>query len=395
MKTITENQQGLALISVLLILLSLTVIGVVAVNSSNIETLITTNTKVSKQAFFLAEAGGQEAKETLRQRIIDLASTLDDQINLVKGPDGILETADDLPFISKTFGAGSYSVKLTERSGPNVTLTSTGSGPLNSRAVVKLMVKVDTTPGQSPQTTTTTTLNPAFGIGILTNGDLRINGSSNINGGTHTNGDTRFNGSGTVTGTVSAHGSITTNGTWNTGNETPNAATVSVPLVTDTWLAQLKAAAQAAGTYHNGNYNFNGSGDLGNQIIFADGNLTLNGSIINGTIVATGNVTINGSSQINGNGAIGTAIVAKGNITMNGSSDSNGAFWSNGSFVQNGASRVIGSIVSTGNITRNGSFNFTANGNIQNNNLPTVTTTVTVPGTPGTATFTVLGWKQG
>ena len=395
MKTIVENQKGIALISVLLILFSLTVIGIVAVNSANIETLITTNNKVSKQAFFLAEAGGQEAKETLRHQIIDLASTLDDQINLVKGPDGILETADDLPFISKTLGAGSYNVKLTERSGPNVTLTSTGSGPLNSRAVVKLMVRVDTTPGSSPQTTTTTTVDPAFGIGILTNGDLRINGSSNINGGTHTNGSTRFNGSGTITGTVSAHGSITTNGTWNTGTETPNAPTVVVPSVTDTRLGQLKAAAQASGTYHSGNYNFNGSGDLGGQVIFADGNLTLNGSIINGTIVAKGNVTINGSSQINGNGAIGTAIVAQGNITMNGSSDSYGAFWSNGSFVQNGSSRVIGTIVSIGDITRNGSFNFTANGNIQNNNLPTVTTTVTIPGTPGASTFAVVGWKQG
>ncbi len=393
MNTIIKNQKGLALITALLILLSLTVIGIVAVNSSNIETLITTNNKVSKQAFFLAEAGGQEAKETLRKRIIDQGSTLDDQINLVKGPDGILETADDLPFISKTLGAGSYSVKLTERSGPNVTLTSTGLGPLNSRAIVKLTVKVDTTPGQSPQTTTTTTLNPAFGVGIITNGDLRINGSSNINGGTHSNGDTRFNGSGTVTGTVSSHGSITTNGTWNTGSETPNVATMVLPSLTG--LAQLKASAQASGTYHSGNFNFNGSGDLGNQIIFAEGNLTLNGSVMNGTIVATGNVTINGSSQINPNGVIGTAIVAQGNITMNGSSNSYGAFWSNGSFVQNGSSRVIGSIVSVGDITRNGSFNFTANGNIQNNNLPTVTTTVTNPGTPGTATFAVLGWKQG
>lgn len=390
-----KNQKGLALITALLMLLSLSVVGIVAVNSSNIETLITTNTKVSKQAFFLAEAGGQEAKEILRQRIIVQGSTLDAQINLVKGADGILETADDLPFISRTLGAGSYSVRLTERSGPNVTLTSTGSGPLNSRAVVKLLVNVDTTPAQPGQTTTTTTINPAFGVGILTNGDLRINGSSNIDGGTHTNGDTRFNGSGTVTGTVSSHGSITTNGNWNTGAKTPNVTTVDVPSVTDAWLAQLKAAAQTAGTYHSGNFNFNGSGDLGGQIIFAEGNLTLNGSITNGTIVATGNVTINGSSQINGNGVIGTAIVAKGNITMNGSSDSHGAFWSNGSFVQNGASRVIGSIVSMGDITRNGSFNFTANGNIQNNNLPTVTTTVTIPGTPGTNTFAVLGWKQG
>ena len=146
MKTIVENQKGIALISVLLILFSLTVIGIVAVNSANIETLITTNNKVSKQAFFLAEAGGQEAKEILRKRIVDEASTLVAEVNQVKGPDGILETPDDLPFISKTLGAGSYTVKLTERSGPNVTLTSTGSGPLNSRAVVKLMVRVDTTP---------------------------------------------------------------------------------------------------------------------------------------------------------------------------------------------------------------------------------------------------------
>jgi cytoskeletal protein CcmA (bactofilin family) len=390
-----KNQKGLALISALLILLSLSVVGIVAVNTSNIETLITTNTKVSKQAFFLAEAGGQEARETLRKRVMEQGSSLDEQVNLVKGPDGILETADDLPFISKTLGAGSYTVKLTDRSGKNITLTSTGFGPLNSRAVVKLTVQVDNTPAQPGQTTITTTLHPAFGIGIITDGDLRINGSSNINGGTHTNGNTRFNGSGTVTGTVSSHGSITTNGTWNTGTESPNAPTMEVPKVTAPWLAELKAKAQASGTYHSGNFNFNGSGDLGGQIIFAEGNLTLNGSIINGTIVATGNVTINGSSQINGNGIINTAIVANGNITMNGSSDSYGAFWSNGSFVQNGSSRVIGSIVSQGDITRNGSFNFTANNNIESNSLPTVTTTVTIPGTPGSNIFAVLGWKQG
>ncbi len=163
MNATIKNQKGLALITALLILLSLTVIGIVAVNSSNIETLITTNTKVSKQAFFLAEAGVQEGKETLRKRILDEASTLDAQINLVKGPDGILETADDLPFISKTLGVGSYIVKLTERSGTNVTLTSTGSGPLNSRAVVKMTVNVDTTPAQAAQTTTTTTSIPLLG----------------------------------------------------------------------------------------------------------------------------------------------------------------------------------------------------------------------------------------
>jgi len=74
--TTIKNQKGLALITALLVLLSLTVIGIVAVNSSNIETLLTTNTKVSKQAFFLAEAGGHEAKETLRQRIMEQGSKI-------------------------------------------------------------------------------------------------------------------------------------------------------------------------------------------------------------------------------------------------------------------------------------------------------------------------------
>jgi len=390
--TIIRNQKGLALITALLILLSLTVIGIVAVNSSNIETLITTNTKVSKQAFFLAEAGGQEAKETLRKRIIEQGSTLDDQINLVKGPDGILETADDLPFISKTLGPGSYSVKLTERSGPNVTLTSTGSGPLNSRAIVKLTVKVDVTPPQPSQTITTTKLHEAFGLGIVTKGNLKIHGTSDIKGSTHSNGNTELTGNTTVIGTVSAGGTIDAA---DSITQNPGAPKMTVPKVEESWLEELKKTAVAKGKAIFVNGVYNGHGDLGGKVIFADGDLTINGSIKNGAIVATGNVTINGSSQINDNGVIGTAIVATGDIKLNGSDDSYGAFWSNGSFVQNGKGRTLGMIVSQGDITKNGKFIFTANGKIESDYLPTITTTVTIPGTPGSNTFAVLGWKQG
>ena len=246
MKTIIENQKGLALISVLLILLSLTVIGIVAVNSANIETLITTNNKVSKQAFFLAEAGGQEAKETLRQRIIDLASTLDAQINLVKGPDGILETADDLPFISKTLGAGSYTVKLTERSGPNVTLTSTGSGPLNSRAVVKLMVRVDTTPRHVSPNNNHHRTRSRFWNRYPYQWGPEDQWVFQYQRGHPFQRKYRLNGTGTVTGTVSAHGRSPPMAP-GILHETPNAPTVVVPYGYGFLVGSIKGTAVAAG----------------------------------------------------------------------------------------------------------------------------------------------------
>jgi Tfp pilus assembly protein PilX len=394
-KTRIKKQKGFALITALLIIFALSVIGIVAVNSSVVENLITTNTKVSKQAFFLAEAGAEEARELLRQRIMDQGSSLAAQINLVKGADGVLGTADDLPLISNTLGAGSYSVKLTNDRGLTqsqldsqgiITLTSTGFGPMNSRAVVKQEVQAVNNPPR-------TVRHRAFGVGIVTDRNLTINGQSEIDAdsdigsGTHSNGNTVINGSGTITGIVSAHGTITMNGNWNGVTQNAGVDTIDVPSISEAEFNRLRTIAQASGFYYNGSYTHNTNGNLGNQIIFVDGNLTINSHVFNGTLVATGSVTVNGSSQIDGS-TINTAIFSGGNIVMNGSSDSYGAFWSNGSFVQNGRSRVIGSIVSRGDITRNGHFKFTYNGNIVNDNLPTVTV-------PGTISYRVLGWKQG
>ena len=393
MKALMQNKKGFALVTALLIMFALSVIGIVAVNSSIVENWMTTNTKVSKQAFFLAEAGAQEAKELLRQRIMDQGSSLTDQINLVKGGDGVLGTADDLPFVSKTLGAGNYNVKLTDDSGQTalgiITLTSTGSGPMNSKATVKQGVQAVNNP---PTTETRTVRDPAFDVGIITDRSLLINGGAFLNGGTHSNLDTRINGTSTINGSVSAHGTITTSGRVDiNGSRTQNAPNMTVPSVNSSLMTQLRAAAEGTASYHEGNFTLNSSGDLGNQVIFVNGSLTLNGHVFNGTIVATGNVTINGSSQIN-NGILDTAIISLGNIVMNGTTDCYGAFWSQGSFVQNGSSRVLGSIVSRGDITRNGSFHFTQMGGIRNDYLPTVTTTVTIP---GTITYRVLGWKQG
>jgi Tfp pilus assembly protein PilX/cytoskeletal protein CcmA (bactofilin family) len=421
-----QNQKGMALVVILAVLVLMSLLGTTLLFNSDTGRKISMSYRGSADALQNAEAGIADAARKLFNKdivgpVVPCGDTSSTALNWkYDGYTANVANEYTASYVFREDNGGVKRLACDEAGNPLYQINSSGyvtttfsDGKLNKNYVVassgyagvekKLLAMVQVintpgTPGTQPVTTTTTVLDKAFGMGILADGNLTVNGTSTINGDAHSNGNIKLNGDGTITGTVSAQGSITT-GSWNTEEPAPNGAAIPVPQVTTQKLDELRTIANTAGKgiYSNGDFNFNGSGDLGNQVIFVDGNLTLNGDIINGTIVATGNVTINGSSQINGNGVIGTAIVAQGNITMNGSSDSYGAFWSNGSFVQNGSGRLLGSIVSLGTFTQNGGFNFTANGNIQNNNLPTVTTTVTIPGTPGTpaiSTYKVLSRKE-
>jgi len=154
-----KTQKGIALITAVFMLLALTVIGFVALNTSSIGFRITSNTRASKQAFYLAEAGAEVARELLRKKMAS-GSTLTAELNLVKGADGALANSndisnffntDDLPFVNTTsLGTGSFKVYLTNDSLDGVTspadtngivtLTSFGYGVDNSRAAVQLTV---------------------------------------------------------------------------------------------------------------------------------------------------------------------------------------------------------------------------------------------------------------
>jgi Tfp pilus assembly protein PilX len=168
---IINDQKGIALITAILMLVVLSVLGIIAVNITSIGAKITGNTRTSKQAFYMAEAGIEAARELLRSRIAG-GSTISAQLDLVKGADGVLtdstnvanfSTTDDVPFINTTnMGNGSYKVYLTNDNEPSggvtsltdtnsqVTLTSFGSGPDNSRAVIQatvLRVPIPNLPG--------------------------------------------------------------------------------------------------------------------------------------------------------------------------------------------------------------------------------------------------------
>lgn len=168
MKRKTKNQKGIALVTVILMLLAFTVLGVIALNVTTVGSLITRNTKTSKQAFYLAEAGIERAREFLRTRMAG-GNTLSAELNSVKGADGVLAdssnasnflNADDLPYLNTTsLGSGSFKVYLTNDSGlctsgggndlvtsltdcnDIVTLTSLSSGPDNSHAVIQVTVQ--------------------------------------------------------------------------------------------------------------------------------------------------------------------------------------------------------------------------------------------------------------
>jgi Tfp pilus assembly protein PilX len=155
-----KDQRGIALFTAVLLLGALGALGFTAVNVSNVGSRITSNTRTSKQAFYLAEAGAERARELLRSTLAG-GTTLSMMLNTAKGADGVLtdsntvsnfSSSDDVPFIPLTsMGGGSYKVYLTNDSVDGitsasdtngiVTLTAFGYGPDNAVAIIQTSVK--------------------------------------------------------------------------------------------------------------------------------------------------------------------------------------------------------------------------------------------------------------
>ena len=282
MKKQLQNEKGMALVVILAVVVLISLIGTTILFSSNTGRKISTSYKGSADALQNADAGIADAARKLFNKdivgpVVPCGDTSSTALNWkYDGYTANIANEYTVSYVFREDNVGVKSLACDEAGNPLYQIISKGyvtptggsafivnpggtdDGKLNKNFVAassgdagvekKLLAMIQVinspgtpgTPGTEPVTTTTTTLDPAFGAGIITNGDLRINGSSNINGGTHTNGDTRFNGSGTVTGGVNAVGSITTNGAWTTGPKNDNAATIVVPQVTDAKLAELR-----------------------------------------------------------------------------------------------------------------------------------------------------------
>ncbi len=356
----SPSERGIALITVMLMMAVMTVLSITMFNTSTVESLISSNYRTSKEAFFDADAGVQYALAKINE---DLENhDIDD-----------IDPADYSPPSGFRFELSS----LTQ-SGNTYYFTSTGDGSNNARAVIKAHFEVEER------------IDPAFGVGIVSEGDIRINGAPTINGSIHANGNIVQNGEGAISGNISAVGNLDIDSAVN-GSQTPGAAYMDLPKITQQFLDDKRAEVQTNQQiepdkyeYYAGNQTIRN--DVQDKVIFVDGNVTISNNTkvsSNTTIIATGNITFRGESSFaEGAGPddpgfeIKTAIIAGGDITFNGSGNSYGVFWCNGDFTRNGSSYAHGSIVAAGgvedpDIVFNGVFEFSHFDAINNDFVPT------------------------
>lgn len=196
-----KGKKGIALVSALLILLALSIIGVIAINTTVTDTKISANLKGIKQAFYIADAGISHAGALLQQNI------------------GTWDTYLPSPFIDTTnLGAGSYSVTASNVDGTNKKkVVSTGRTSTGAKATIEaIFIRAKFTPDDA----------------ITTNGDLRISGNANIlgsSGGVHSNSNLTISVSPNIAQTASASGTASPSPPYTSG-----ASTVSIPEIDPT-----------------------------------------------------------------------------------------------------------------------------------------------------------------
>jgi len=157
-RSVYGNEKGLALPIALMFLVVLGVMGGAAVMMTRTDIKISGNYKNSEQAFYVAEAGVEHAREVLRAKNVDGVdiNSFSDELASVTGSNGVIDGyvsgTDDKPLISSgSFGNGSYTVYLTNDSADGtsnqtdsnktVTLTSVATGPNGSKATIESTVK--------------------------------------------------------------------------------------------------------------------------------------------------------------------------------------------------------------------------------------------------------------
>ncbi len=153
------NEKGIILAVVLMFVAILAAMGTITVVMTRAEIKTGDNYKNTEQAFFLAQAGAEHAREQLR--VINAVSVntglFTDELGGSAGLNGLLDGyvvgTDDVPLINTgSLTVGSYTVYLTNDSvdgifnltdtTKTVTLTSVATGPNGTKATVEITVAI-------------------------------------------------------------------------------------------------------------------------------------------------------------------------------------------------------------------------------------------------------------
>lgn len=301
------DERGIALITVILLVMVLSFVSATAIVISTTELKIGSNYKTSIQAFYAAEAGLAHAKQLLSQLVTTSGTTINTilagnkntstSLMLDPTPTAILLAPTNSLFpkfvYNPTFSGGSYYVYISNDKAETggltsivdtnkiITLTSVGYGPNRSSAVVQATYKISN--GGVTNT-------PGSGAGAFLGNHVTFYGGASM---------LEFIGGGLTTTTTAPRTTISGTATvpqYSIGTEWP----FDSPQHLQDYYTQLKTVANGVGNYYNGTNPANYSNP--NQApLVVNGNLTLgNNKSGSGILVVTGILTVGNSFDWHG-----------------------------------------------------------------------------------------------
>jgi hypothetical protein len=367
-----KQQNGAALVGVMMTMLVLTLLGSSAFLTSITELKVSSNYNQSLQALYAAEAGLQDLLSIYRQNpnyflLKKTGSEMNLPINEPDQPNGagtkfwikeLRYDPQEIPAYAEViiYGQDSGRYGLARL---RATVTCTQSGDASD----------------VPQ---------VFKRGIVTAGRLNLNGSLEIGGGLHANQGFSIEPASALDQLISQHTSLTQSLDPLRPDYLPP---LEVPTISEKGFQRYRTMAQQAGNQSlMGQQTLSLSGDQKGLFIFVDGNVTLEGNNLSGlTLVATGSITLNGFTVLNKEGNLDGAFMAGGDIIANPTSQMAGVFWANGSIKKLGPGKLMGALVCQGNISQGEGFQFQGVSRISNPFLSP---------TPTTYSFVLGGWSQ-
>jgi hypothetical protein len=182
LKNMLKSEHGFLLIAALVLLATLTMLGTTAYLLSSTDIKIGGAFRNSQEAFQVAQAGAERGREILRQTN---ATEITGADPTVLNSELVHFAAGNIPVTSGTIGNYSYTVMLsndasdpggtTADSNNKVLLTSTATGPNNTKAVVEIGVSLPPPPTSTPMSFPS---NPGT-VTLLGNSASFIGGNSN------------------------------------------------------------------------------------------------------------------------------------------------------------------------------------------------------------------------
>lgn len=371
-----SGEKGIALITVMLMMAIMTILAITMFNTSYIETLLSKNYSVSKEAFYDADAGVQYALAKIQEE-------LDHNYIISLSPIKYNKNIDDLTIEDysasnqPSMNSHDYNFELKnlvskDKDDSTYCFISEGMSDNNSRSIIKACFELEVD------------IHDSFGVGIVSKRNIEISGNvgDEFKASMHANESITQTGGdgGEIKGKVTYANSIFIGGEIHEDYPEPKKVKENdkIPKITQDIFDTYRDIAEDEGHILNHNTTLKDE-DLTDNIYFVDGDITLHKHSIvkNTTIIATGNITFNGGCSWDGSN-VENIFISGGDINFNGNGEVAGAFWSNGEFIHNGGPKIYGSIVTAGDkedgydpdAEFKGGLSFDSSKNIENNFLP-------------------------